>query len=297
MPAGKPSLAHDGRSGVVVLVVATAYTAGLHNLVLTLDRYGFGWRVLGFGDKSPWTWRLKMRLVADGAAAVAAQHGPDTLVVSSDGYDVLAVRSASRLKRLWRELQARPAPPRVVLGAERLCLPVNCGDVSNWWARQSAARREAAGSMYYANGGHVTGAARHVAEYYTWMLDAGEENDQRGMSHYAQAYPALVELDAESRFVFTQNPALPGDPDTEAGRGAVFYHAPSLKHWRSLYRFEDLSRRHAGAFAVPVVPLTKHALEKYVLGLAVLLLLVAAFLLGRRVGRRAALALALVAPA
>lgn len=238
-------LTHDGDAAcpVTVYTVATRHSMGAHNLLASLRRYGYRYRVLAWGQA--WGgWRHRMTLYRDAAAA----HAPTDVLVFLDAYDVVAARP-------WRGIAeafaAFGAP--LVTGMEALCSPENCGNLAPWWA---ATRRTPRTRAKYVNGGCIVGTAAAIAAAYRWILADARHftDDQIGLAAYINAHPEVYAPD-DARVLCSNKLALQRMTDDERdGKGAYFLHFPGLSKAPPLFPITPAWRVHAGALAIVEPP-------------------------------------------
>jgi hypothetical protein len=205
-----------------------------------LSRLGYSYRVVGTGDsalgvRGAWQgWRGRMRAYVDAARSVAAARGGDALVVFVDAYDTLPLRGPGGLREAF-EVAAQagaavhaPAMPRIVMGAESLCWS-NCRPLpSTYWADRLRVSCEELPKDRFVSGGTVMGRASDLAALYSWILAAGFEDDQLGLSLWLSTYSAAGAIDSgHSIFgaIELGHFSLPS-ADALAGRGHYFEHFP-----------------------------------------------------------------------
>lgn len=240
-------LQHDGDAGcpVTVLVVATKMEMGAHNMLASLRRYGYPYRVLGWGE--PWRgWRQRMTWYRDAAAAFPR----DALVLFADAYDIVAARPWAGLVEAYDAVRG-DAP--IVTGMEAWCLPSNCGRIDGWWA-QSA--RKPASSHAYINGGVILGRAGAIADAYAWILaDArGFTDDQVGLAAYVADHPSAFAPDDAGAIVANKHVMERMSGEEAAGDGAYFLHYPGVNKTPALFPIQQAWRAHAGPLAVTQSP-------------------------------------------
>jgi len=233
-------------SNVVVLTCATDYTLGLHNLIQSLKRYDYVFKVVKFGAK--WQgFRTKMEAYAEASAL----ESPDTIVVCIDAYDALCCRHSTEFVAAFEAFQ-KP----LVIGVERSChWWSNCGAIGRWWKSRRAKGLEGATSAgEFLNSGVVAGRAWAVSLAYKWMLMHGFEDDQVGMTSFVNNHPKHVEMDLQAQLISNSNVHTGHllSADQREGRGAFFLHFPSLKHFPMAYPYRQVVKQHSGALGIAI---------------------------------------------
>jgi hypothetical protein len=94
---------------VVVLSVCTDKTPGLVNLIVTLERLGYTYKIIGLGEKwEGWIWRTK-RYIQE-----LEKIKDEKIVILCDGSDVIFTEPPSETIKRFREMDVP-----VLMGAER----------------------------------------------------------------------------------------------------------------------------------------------------------------------------------
>jgi len=164
---------------------------GLLNLTHSLQP---GWEqiILGMGIK--WEgWKTRMKAYKDYLETLPS----DEVVVLSDAYDVLCLRSSQEFLSTFSKFQ-KP----IVIGAETQC-DLNCHAPTHYWEQC-----DIKGDRKYVNGGLMCGKARHLCDMWKWCLEKKFEDDQVGLGHYTDTFPDLVGLDVDSNLFFNDHRAI-----------------------------------------------------------------------------------------
>ena len=210
-------------SDLCVFTVATKYMLGLHNWQESLRTQGFSYRVLGFGDA--WKgWRYRMKTYRDAMLKWSDSHGPTSLVILSDAYDVLFIRKADDgLLQTYYKFN-RP----IVVSVEKGC-GVNCGLITEWWNDNEEHKQHIVGNNKFMCAGLIMGECKALATALTWALNKGYTDDQIGLSSYVQVFPELVWADYKSEIFKTKQDDFYLS-EAESGQfGAYALHFPSLR--------------------------------------------------------------------
>lgn len=282
-PLEEATLASDGTPGcpVTVLLVATKMEAGAHNMLASLRRYGYRYRVLGWGQ--PWEgWRQRMAWYRDSAK----EYAPDELLLYVDAYDAVAARPWAGIDTVFADVAGGAG---LVTGTEALCTLENCGNLKDWWA---ATRRTPATPYKFINGGVIMGRASAIAAAYDWVLADARHftDDQIGLAAYATAHPDAYAPDDGRRIVSNKHAWHRMTGDERAGAGAYFLHYPGVNKAPIAYPIGEAWAAHAGRLAVmrmPTSPMWETLRVLLPLAAAVLVLALG-FALGFATGRATA---------
>jgi hypothetical protein len=237
---------------VTVVLYASALTGtvlgrdvgvALGGHLAALSRFGYSYRVVGAGEaatggwrgREAWQgWRGRMRAYADAARDVAAARGGDALLVFVDAYDTLPLRGPDGLRAAFAAAARAGAaahahaPPGIVMGAESLCWS-NCRPLPvTYWADRLRASCEELPKDRFVSGGTIMGHASELAALYSWILAAGFDDDQLGLSHWLGIYSSAGAIDSGHAIfgsVELGHYSLPS-ADALAGRGHFFEHFP-----------------------------------------------------------------------
>lgn len=167
-----------------VLTVANKYTAGLKDLELTLQHFGYNYRIHGIGRE--WHgFRSKLQWYTEILAEL-----PDTaIVVAVDAYDVLMVAPPEELLNKWKE-----SPRPILIGAEDDCVDNSvCHRPYNAWTHSGKPRH-----MPFVNSGVIMGPVKLMRWLYTLALNGPDsDDDQRAMGHIMDIYPGLFKMDSD----------------------------------------------------------------------------------------------------
>lgn len=278
-PLESALLSHEGDPdcGVTVLTVATKMEAGAHNMLASLRRYGYKYRVLGWGQV--WKgWRQRMAWYRDSAR----EYAPDAILVYLDAYDIVAARSHHGLLEAYERVVragvgAGAAEAQLVLGMEALCME-NCGHIGPWWLNAAKAGRKPTSARKFLNGGVVMGRAAAIADAYDWVLKDRRhfEDDQIGLAAYINAHPHVFAPDDGSVIVKNKHAMQRMSSEEARGEGAFFLHYPGVNRIPPLFPINEAWKTHAGRMAVLRMPTSPvWDMSKIILWICVPLLLVA----------------------
>jgi hypothetical protein len=167
----------------LVLSVCTNATEGYMNFVISLERLGYDYRILGMGMTwGGWKWRTKMYLDA-------LEGLEERMVLLVDGTDVLFIGSPEILFKRFREHEAP-----VIIGSERNCSTGGLRYNLVERAKIMNAYTEISSSPYrYPNGGCVMGYTTPLKRLLYQNKDAND--DQEGYTYLHLAIPSLFVLD------------------------------------------------------------------------------------------------------
>jgi len=245
-------------SDLCVFTVATKYMLGLHNWQESLKTQGFSYRVLGFGDA--WKgWRYRMKTYRDAMLKWSDSHGPTSLVILSDAYDVLFIRKADDgLLQTYYKFN-RP----IVVSVEKGC-GVNCGLITEWWNDNEDQKQHIVGNNKFMCAGLIMGECKALATALTWALNKGYTDDQIGLSSYVQVFPELVWADYKSEIFKTKQDDFYLS-EAELGQfGAYALHFPSLRIAPFFSPSSDAAKLFAGQRGIHATDFSGvHYLWKY----------------------------------
>lgn len=271
----------DAACPLTVLTVATRMEAGAHNMLASLRRYGYKYRVLGWGE--PWKgWRQRMAWYRDSAR----EYPPNQLLVYVDAYDIVAARPFQGIAEAFAQVAGGVG---LVLGMEALCCE-NCGHIGPWWSQAKTKGRTPTSLRKYLNGGMVMGRASAIADAYDWVLKDARHftDDQIGLAAYINAHPATFAPDDGSVLIHNIHAMQHMSASDGAGTGAFFLHYPGVNKIPPAFPIAEAWRAHSGRLAVlrmPTSPIWEQS--KVILWIGVPLLLLAIGLaLGVVLGRR-----------
>lgn len=171
-----------------VITIANEYTAGLHDLEKSLQKFGFNYKIHGIGRK----WEgltCKLRWCME-----AINTLPDnTLVMTLDAYDTLVSTHPSEIISKWKDA-SRP----IVVGAEDDCIDrVFCHAPANRWALMGKPSH-----MPYVNTGVIIGPVEHLRWLFKLAIIGPDSyNDQRAIAVISDIYPQLFHMDIHQHIV------------------------------------------------------------------------------------------------
>lgn len=217
---------------VEIVTFANEQKPMLKNLILSMKKYGYEYKVVGLGTK----WINFMTKIVNCMNYIKTLK-PNKLVAVVDAYDVLAVRPAREFEKQFITFQSE-----LVIGMESCCF-ANCVKLKN--APKSKYRN--------VNGGFYAGYASAILSMYEYILGLGIKDDQKGIGRYVNDYPQRVKLDTETKLVF--NVTAYDVNELEFGNGQYynritknapcFIHMPGIKVDNNK-RAESIGRRILG---------------------------------------------------
>lgn len=179
-----------------VITVATNWTPTFENFKRSLHINGYSYKVLGWGEKwKGWRWRAKLYRNYLREIEASDKHA---VVIILDAYDVLVARKSDEFPYTFQAFK-RP----IVIGCEWWCASAeNCGNVLDWWSKNS--KKKAFRSRI--NAGCVTGYATSLLKMYEWILTKNYEDDQLGIASWINLYGHdSVALDSGSAIIYNSN--------------------------------------------------------------------------------------------
>lgn len=167
----------------LILSVCTNPTEGYMNFVISLEKLGYEYRILGMGMPwGGWRWRTKMYLDE-------IEDLEERMVVMVDGTDVLFTSSPSLLFKRFMEHETP-----IIIGSERNCSTGGLRYNLIERAKIMNAYTEISSSPYrYPNGGCVMGYTTALKRLLYQNKDAID--DQEGYTYLHLRYPSLFVLD------------------------------------------------------------------------------------------------------
>lgn len=232
-------------SPLKVFVYANLHTPPFQALYDSLRRGGYEVKLLGQGQ--PWRgFQERMRVYQAAAAAEPA----DSLVAFLDGYDSLAILSATQAVEKFRG-RPRPSAP-ILFSAEPVCLN-NCAREQLAWFDSNPAtkagtkqavetalqsvpdRPNEPGSVIhrdstpvFLNAGAVIGQAGALAALYQDALATGDTDDQRALGKVLATNPGRADLDVEGAVFRTKLGERAKAAEEGTPTGPAFLHFPGV---------------------------------------------------------------------
>ena len=166
----------------------------LINLVRSLEKYNYDYKIVGIGSK----WEGFMTKIK-GYLEYTKTLDPNQLVVITDAYDVLATGPPGELISNYKSY-GKP----LVVGAESYC-GKNCIPVDKWWNSEKGKEREK-GKLRYVNSGFFMGPAYIITKTLNYMVSLGISDDQEALCIYVNDYPDSVSLDINAHLISNITP-------------------------------------------------------------------------------------------
>ncbi len=190
---------------------STSNHVGLENLKLSISKVN-GWEHIIIGQNIKWKgWITRMKAYMD---FCERQPNQDEIIVFSDAYDVLCLRSSDDFLKLYET----HAKGKIVIGAEIGCHPGNCVAPDQWWSQNQIPEQYehtidfggcvVSESPRFVNGGLVAGPANKIAQMWKWALENAFVDDQIALANYTNEHVNLIFLDINSIFFFNDYNAI-----------------------------------------------------------------------------------------
>lgn len=152
----------------IVLVVTTSLNAGSQNMINSLQKFNWDYKIEGLGQK--WEgFKTKMQIVAEFCESI----DPQTIVIVVDIYDALCVRDSTSFVKDFESHDVD-----VIFGGESVC-EGNCIPLDEYWKHH-----ESISSRIYLQGGCTIGRAHALSSVYRAALTYGINDDQMSLSRY-----------------------------------------------------------------------------------------------------------------
>ncbi len=189
---------------------STSNHVGLENLKLSISKVN-GWEHIIIGQNIKWKgWITRMKAYMD---FCESQPNQNEIIVFSDAYDVLCLRSSDDFLKLYET----HAKGKIVIGAEIGCHPKNCVAPDQWWSQNQIPEQYEhttefggviAESPRFVNGGLVAGPVNKITHMWKWALENAFLDDQIALANYTNEHVNLIFLDINSIFFFNDYNAI-----------------------------------------------------------------------------------------
>lgn len=188
-----------------IINFATENHVGLENLKLSIEKAG-GWEQIRIGTDIKWQgWITRMKEYKKYCQELKNQ---DEIIVLSDAYDVLCLRSSIDFLSLYNQY----AQNKIIIGAEIGCHPGNCVAPNEWWNENNLnvdfKHIKKGGGIIseegprFVNGGLIAGPAKKLSIMWEWALNEKFSDDQIALGNYTNQFPQEIFLDVDSNFFF-----------------------------------------------------------------------------------------------
>lgn len=240
-----------------------------------------GWKHCNVGDGVKWCgFKTKIQGYHEALQAINTTS-PEQLVVLSDARDCFCVRSCKTFADSLNRLAHFDLQKQILISAEMFLLGHMEWDnakvakalsedpnyfwqgvpLTNFWSNHTDITNQSI-LRKYINSGLILGKAKHLLAAFQWIKDNQFEDDQLGLCHYANNFPAKVALDFDAEILHTTTFGTCGglyddsqkyDAPTIAeliGQHSYFLHIPGIsgsKGQRHLYQMVKQFLQHSFA--------------------------------------------------
>ena len=170
-----------------------AHHAALDNFKMSMHKHRYKYEILGINMR----WRGFMTRIAEYKTWIETMRLEDErnqLLILSDAYDVLANQDCDRLLEHYQAYRNKHNVSFIVSAESILFNVWDYLPLNKWWEYWSELTPT---RLKYANAGLMVGAPRDLYHMLTYLLDSGEQDDQRALAMYMNDYPHRVMLDYE----------------------------------------------------------------------------------------------------
>lgn len=184
---------------VHLLFVATHNTPGVTNFIKSLDKFGYNYQRLGFGEIfGGWRWRMELYL------RVMSRLCDDMFIMLTDANDVIALRRRDdeEIQRRW--YKAVGCNNGFLAASYRLCCPKSCTRLDTYWDTHTKITNK-----NQVCAGQLMGYNKDIQRFYKWALASGVEDDQRALGMYMNLFPTRVYLDQRNTLFIAFNATRP----------------------------------------------------------------------------------------
>ena len=204
----------NNNDDVLILSVATLNNSGVRNIINTMRKFGYNYKILGMGN----SWEgfiTKAKLYSEALAKL----DPSQITVCVDAYDVLVSRTPKGFVEKFLDLSNGAG--KMVFGLERHC-GGNCIPIDSWWEKHYPLPPPLTNK--FINSGCVVGRAHDLFLVFNWMVQTHQKDDQIGLVTYALDHPDSWVPDINN--VLICNHVL-GD-DESLSKSSYFHHYPGI---------------------------------------------------------------------
>jgi len=158
------------------------------NFEASMRKFKIPYTILGEGE----IWRGFVENKIKGVLRFLKGAGPGApeIIAVTDCLDFIACRSYDEILDAFMGMKED-----LIIGAEAAC-SLNCVEPIQYWKQKGDL-----GMMRYANGGFYMGKRANVMEMLEYVVSQGDNDDQRCIGKFMNAYPEKVALDNESKLV------------------------------------------------------------------------------------------------
>lgn len=189
----------DANAPLVVAIETCDSNPNTANFIKSLELNDWDYEIIGSGH----TWSgMYDKIILNHKYLQTAD--PEKLIVLSDARDVFCVRTPQYFKDVFdnfkkplvasMEIFCQSHPYDVDLSESWQCVPLN-----KYWAYTGVNPTEI--KRKYVCAGLLAGKAKHLLEFFEWVIKSKWKDDQAALGEYANTFPERIAVDVDARLL------------------------------------------------------------------------------------------------